>query len=417
MKPFIYYYSDCPFFAGCENMLVNFFDNDELRSNYRIGFGYRYSKAYEEGMRNRIKSQPDVVNPLYLFEMSHIHAFANQFKNRIIQKGIKVLAHLLLIKYLFVLLNTIILYRHFKNKNIALLHVNNGGYPAAYSCMSAVIAARLAGIRKIVYVVNNIATPYNSPLRWLDYPLDKIVKKNVDLFITGSTYAADKLRSVLNLPDNGVHNIHNGIQPRMVTEEREEVLRRLNIVNQHHLIVGIVALLEIRKGHIYLIQAIKKLKDQKVSPMPLLLIEGNGSEYDHLFQKVQELDLVEEVRFIGNEKNIYNFMNAMDVLVLPSISNEDFPNVVIEAMSLGKAVIASDIAGIPEQIKHNETGLIVKPKDVQGLADAICQLEHKEVRDRIGAQAKEFFNNHFRSDISVMKYKKIYDEFIKEAFK
>ena len=61
MKPSIYFYSDCPFFAGCENMLANFFNDDSLAGRYRITFRLSLQRAYESGFRERVKKVVDSV--------------------------------------------------------------------------------------------------------------------------------------------------------------------------------------------------------------------------------------------------------------------------------------------------------------------------------------------------------------------
>ena len=143
--------------------------------------------------------------------------------------------------------------------------------------------------------------------------------------------------------------------------------------------------------------------------MPVLLIEGTGTELHHLAAIVREAGLSENVRFIGTEANIFNFLNAADVIVLPSISHEDFPNVILEAMSLGKAVIASNLSGVPEQITHNESGLLVGPKDVQGLAQALRSIiEDEDQRLRLGENAAMRFAELFRADLSVRNYRRLY---------
>ena len=53
----IHYHSDCHFFAGCENMLVNFFDSKELNDKFKVSFSYRKSIEYEKGLNSRVKSK------------------------------------------------------------------------------------------------------------------------------------------------------------------------------------------------------------------------------------------------------------------------------------------------------------------------------------------------------------------------
>jgi glycosyltransferase involved in cell wall biosynthesis len=404
-RPHIHFHSDCPFFAGCENMLVNFFQDGTFMNEFQVTFTYRYSPSYETGFRKRVQSGVRAM-PVHLLDVSD---YADKLSYRPAGFLLKVLSSLLLMRYWAVLCNAFVLYRIFRKERIDLLHVNNGGYPGAYSCMSAVFAAKMTGIRNIVYVVNNVAIPYRFGLRMLDYPFDLLVSRFVSVFITGSDYARRALEQILRLPASKTQSIHNGIAGRPITETRDKVRRRLGITDER-VVMGVVAVLEERKGHRYLIEAMQVLKQTvPAGPLPLVLIEGTGPELQRLTEQVRQAGLSEEVRFIGTESDIFNLMNAVDVIVLPSISHEDFPNVVLEAMSLGKTVIASNLSGIPEQIVHEESGLLVNPMDVRGLADALHRvLVDPQLRLELGNKASLRFSEFFRSDVAVDNYRRLY---------
>ena len=148
--------------------------------------------------------------------------------------------------------------------------------------------------------------------------------------------------------------------------------------------------------------------------MPVLLIEGSGGIEGDLKSVVAKCDLNNEVRFVGREKQVFNLMNAVDIMVLPSIANEDFPNVILEAMSLGKPVIASRISGTPEQVIDQESGLLVEPRDVEGLADAISLLlNDEELRTSISHNACERFEQMFSARVAVLRYCQLYDKLLK----
>lgn len=374
-------------------------------SEFQVTFTYRYSPSYENGFRKRVQSGVRAM-PVRLLDVSD---YADKLSYRPAGFLLKVLSSLLLMRYWAVLCNTFVLYRIFRKERIDLLHVNNGGYPGAYSCMSAVFAAKMTGIRNIVYVVNNVAIPYRNFSRMPDYPFDRLVSRFVSVFITGSDYARKALEQVLRLPASKTRSIHNGIAGRPITETRDTVRRRLGITVER-VVVGVVAILEKRKGHRYLIEAMQVLKQTvPAGSLPLVLIEGTGPELQRLTEQVHQAGLSEEVRFIGTESDIFNLMNAVDVIVLPSISHEDFPNVVLEAMSLGKAVIASNLSGVPEQIVQEESGLLVDPMDVRGLAESLRRvLVDPHLRTKLGNQASRRFTELFRSDVAVDKYRRLY---------
>ena len=106
-------------------------------------------------------------------------------------------------------------------------------------------------------------------------------------------------------------------------------------------------------------------------------------------------------------------MNAINIVVLPSVDREDFPNVILEAMCLGKPVLASRLAGTPEQIVDGETGLLVPPGKPHNLADALRKLlKDKDLCIKLGSKARDRFESNFTADIAVKRYLDLYKELI-----
>src|SRR2546426_2097216 len=110
MKPGIHFHSDCPFFAGCENLLANLFQDDRFMESHGVSFSYRHSHTYESGFRRRVTKQFNVI-PLKLFDVSSISTYANSLSFRPGRIMIKAAAVLLLVKYWFLLWNALVLWR------------------------------------------------------------------------------------------------------------------------------------------------------------------------------------------------------------------------------------------------------------------------------------------------------------------
>jgi glycosyltransferase involved in cell wall biosynthesis len=401
------FYSDCAFFAGCENMLANFFNDTQFTDTYDILFIYRWTQAYEEGFQKRVFGDIDHI-PLRLHDHYDLYNSVDKFRNRYLRKAIKIGINILMIKYIFLILNTIMLYRTIRNRHIDMVHINNGGYPGAYGTISMVIAARLGGIRHVVYVVNNIAVGYRSPERWLDYPFDRIVVRMVSVFITGSNYAGNTLRKILRIPPEKILSIPNGIAKRTVTETREQIIARLHIPGDRPLL-SVIAVLDERKGQIFLLQALSEIKKSHPPIMPYCVIEGKGPTEALLRKFTCEHDLEDDILFVRNEPQIFNLINASDCIILPSIRNEDFPNIILESMSLGKAVIASNISGIPEQLDHMRSGILTEPQDIHGLVAAIRLIsEDAALRNTLGKNAKMKFDEFYTDKKAIKQYCKIY---------
>ena len=410
----VHYHSDCPFFAGCENMLAVLLNSDELRASYNISFSFRFSAEYFDGYRSRVND--DV--PLYplnftdFSDMIKLPVWFPQGVRRFLMVLNKIITTWPLMAY-----QIYIFTRLFNKIKPDILHINNGGYPGALSARAAVIAGRVAGVPKVVMVVNNLAVDYKNFLRLPDYLVDRKIANLVDLFITGSEVAAKRLQSVLKLHDYKIRSLHNCAANRLGDEKSNETLNRLGLSGFDGVIFGVVALLIPRKGHQVLFDAMLDIieKINKESKGFKLLIEGDGPLLEKLTTFVNSHGLSECVKFVGNERNVINFISILDVLVLPSIADEDFPNVILEAMAYGKPVIASSIAGITEQVVDGETGLLVQPNNAQQLGNAILKLNHNEsLRDKMGQAASLRSQNFFSPDLVVANYMKLYKQLNKD---
>jgi glycosyltransferase involved in cell wall biosynthesis len=101
---------------------------------------------------------------------------------------------------------------------------------------------------------------------------------------------------------------------------------------------------------------------------------------------------------------------AMDIFVLPSL-NEGLPMTVLEAMAASKPVIATRVGAIPSVIKDSENGLLVAPKDPEGLQNAIASLlNDPERRRRLGDQAHAWVSQNYTSEAMALKYREMYEE-------
>uniref|UniRef100_UPI0018ECE2D7 hypothetical protein n=1 Tax=Pedobacter sp. ASV12 TaxID=2795120 RepID=UPI0018ECE2D7 len=169
----ILYYSDCTFFAGCENMIASFLNNEDLNNRYDVCFLYCLSEAYTAGLNGRVAVEGKSIMSIKLPRPNRVHDY---FKQKIANRKLRMIisAPIMWIwKYYCVFFSIYPLYKKLKPLQIDVLHINNGGYPAAVSCYAMVFVASILRIKKVVYVVNNIAEGYKNPLRWLDWGLDQ----------------------------------------------------------------------------------------------------------------------------------------------------------------------------------------------------------------------------------------------------
>jgi glycosyltransferase involved in cell wall biosynthesis len=160
------------------------------------------------------------------------------------------------------------------------------------------------------------------------------------------------------------------------------------------MVVGTVGRLHEQKGHRYLVDAAARVVDHHKGPL-LFLIVGDGPDHQALTEQVHALGLSDSVRFAGFQEDAVPYMEAMDVVVMPSLW-EGFSISMQEFMALGKAMVVSDHHSFREAIDHGQHGLIVPMRDSTILADEIVRLlEDPVLRASLGAAAAERARREF----------------------
>ena len=173
-------------------------------------------------------------------------------------------------------------------------------------------------------------------------------------------------------------------------------------------IVGVVARLELEKGHPTLLEAWPAVL--RAVPDTYLLIVGEGSRRDALEAQARELRIAHRVVFTGRRDDVPAVTAALDVAVLPSY-REAQGLTILEAMALSRPVVASDVGGIPEMIEDGKTGLLVPPHDADALAAAIVRLlTHHPLADTLGRAGHDMVHDRFCIELMVGATQSIYDD-------
>ena len=179
------------------------------------------------------------------------------------------------------------------------------------------------------------------------------------------------------------------------------------------LVVGVVAHLSEKKGHKWFLESIAPLlRDQ---PKLRVILLGEGELRAALEAQVRALNLGERVVFAGFQFDVVPWMNAMDIVVLPSLSKEGFGRVLVEAGAMSLPIVGSDIGGIGEVIVPDETGFIVAPGDVAALHGALALLiENRELRAKLGAAGRARAQREFSQERMVAQTERVYRELLAE---
>ncbi|HYJ41043.1 MAG TPA: glycosyltransferase [Steroidobacteraceae bacterium] len=186
--------------------------------------------------------------------------------------------------------------------------------------------------------------------------------------------------------------IYNGVDSACFDPvEAFEAAKRLRAslgVKPGALLLGSVGRLAPEKNHEVLLTTLRRLRVARVDAH--LVIAGNGPLREQLLRRAAELEIADRVNLIGEFEDVRPVLAAMDVFVLPSTAVESFSNAALEAMSMGRPVILSDIGGAREMIEDGVEGYVVSATELSARLPAIIAALYADPRKRqnMGAAAR-----------------------------
>lgn len=288
------------------------------------------------------------------------------------------------------------LYRFFKNSNIHTVIIN-----LSSDLKIAGIAARLAGVKRVIY-------RRGSAIPVKDTMLNRFIFKYLVTSIIANS--EETRRTIIQknpkmFDSSRIHVIYNGIDLAEFSSSENTVFYK---AGEGEYIIGNSGRLVYQKGQKFLIELAAILKKRELNFK--ILIAGDGALKSELQKYAQQLDVQDKIIFLGFVKDIYAFMNQLDVFVLTSLW-EGFGYVIAEAMACGKPVVAFNTSSNPELVKQGENGFLVPFQDIDQFAQKIeALLKDKELRNRMGEKSIQFINNKFTIEKTVERLEKLLTE-------
>jgi L-malate glycosyltransferase len=279
--------------------------------------------------------------------------------------------------------------------------------------IQARLGAKMAGVPSISHL--HIGNPFNQNrvIRAYQRLLDnRSARWCADLIAVSEATKKEYIQQGISCNRIGV--IYNGIDIDQIrpNRSRESVLDGFGLSRDAQL-VGLVGRLCPAKGQETLIKAIPEIMRSQKDAYFIFVgkdLESNGPYQEKLEQLAHDLGVQHRIIFTGYRSDVADLVNAFDVMVLPS-KVEGLPLVLLEAMALRKAIVASDVGGVSELIRSNETGFLLNSEDVQGFANAIVQfLEQPVLRNEFGARSRDRVASHFSQQAMVEQIFERYDE-------
>ncbi len=298
-----------------------------------------------------------------------------------------------------------ILRRLLRSGRIDILHAHNG---------RTALHARLAGVlarRGKVVVTQHFLAPSHTSNQGLKAKVfgaaHHWMNARVAHFIAISRAVADEMLARGEAPESQLTTILNALSApdESTLKPVPEVRAEWNLDPSTPLIVC-AARLEEEKSVKTLIAAMAILKEKNIAAQ--CVIAGEGAEKEALQTQIKNANLSETVRLLGFRNDVLSLMNAGEIFVLPSLA-EPFGLVILEAMSLGKPVVSTNVGGPPEIVKDGATGVLVPPGDFAALAEALAQLiADKSQREDFGAKGRARYDELFRPERLAHSVRKIY---------
>lgn len=286
------------------------------------------------------------------------------------------------------------LYRFLRQERYQIVH-----FHTAIVSSFGRIAARLARVPVIIYTAHGFYSHdrMNPFIYKIFFWIEKMLARRATdwLFLVSEEDEALARRNGFMSSAEKIVWIGNGVDPKRfeVNEDRDDIREGIGI-SKDDIAIGFVGRVVREKGILELINALATIR--RAHNNVKLVIIGGTLESDRDKRAVEEIKMLikkhaleKSIIALGFRDDIPQLLTAIDIFALPSY-REGLPISIMEAMMSGKPVVATNIRGCREEVVHGETGFIVEPKDVRGLAEALeALISNPELAKMMGEKGRE----------------------------
>lgn len=244
----------------------------------------------------------------------------------------------------------------------------------SHGALSARIAGKQCGC-KVVYTRHSV---FDLP-RWQTSGFGKLLLGGINSHYADRIIAVSPAAKTLLIdsgtPADKIDVIFNGVEAVVRADEEQNIQTRQRFgLSSDAFICSIIARLEEVKGHKYVIEAAKILKDRGVKDVRILIAGAGGIE-EELKSYARQLDVTDVVCFTGFIKEIDQLLSVTDLQLNASYGTEATSMALLEGFSLGIPAAVSNFGGNPFVVADEENGLIFAKKDAKALCDALLRLK------------------------------------------
>lgn len=308
------------------------------------------------------------------------------------------------------IISLIKIYRFIRKEKFDIVHVH-----APIACVLGRIAAKIAGVPLIIYTAHGFYF-HDGMARWkreflisIEKIMDKIFtdliftqsKEDRETAVYKRIIDIDKIIFIGNGVDINKFNINNSNDNWL--EKRKEFG-----IDSKAKVICFIGRIVREKGIVDLIYAFENILNDLPEAILLIIGDNEANERDiktknEVISLIDKFDIREKVVFTGYRNDIRNLLAMADVFVLPSY-REGMPRSIIEAMAMGKPVVATNIRGCREEVFNGKTGFLVPIKNPRKLATAILKiLKNEKLASKMGQNGRIRVEAEFNEEIVLKK--------------
>ena len=292
-----------------------------------------------------------------------------------------------------------------REKHVDILHTHN-----SYANWVGLITRWLVPVKIIttLYVWEKLEWKRN-----VQQTIDRYVIRSFDMVTAHCEKTYEQTRA-FGIPSSRLRTLICGYESQRAAdlspEERIRRRRQKGIENDHVLIAN-VARLYPEKAQDFLLKCFRKVVDRY--PQARLWILGVGPSEEYLKKCRSELGLDDTVEFLGFVSDLAPLLSLVDIQIDPARA-AGVSLAICSGMAAGLPIIAANVGGLEEVLKHGRTGILVPKDDESGFVQAMLGLvENREERLRIGAAARNFIENDYSLDSAVKRVEDVYLEIMR----
>jgi glycosyltransferase involved in cell wall biosynthesis len=272
------------------------------------------------------------------------------------------------------------------------------------------VAARLAGVRKVIVCRRNLGPGFWGDRKIL--VIFRALRRFATKFLANSRATRESIIEHEGIEPADVEVVYNGLESSRFERSdgvaRSRTRRELGL-DDSNVMIGMVS--HLRKGKNFELFLDAALELRRKYPHLRFLILGEGIYRPNIENYIKKLGLDDIVCLKGAVEDVAPYLAAMDIACLTS-DGESFSNAIIEYMAAGLPVVATAVGGNIEALE--DVGFLFPPGDPEALVESLSNLvEDGELRRKTGMQSKEVVSERYGVDRMVSEYEAIYEEIMK----